>query len=448
MNEPTGGGEATGRPTHRFLPGRRLVWYAVASLPLCLTEGGLLAAALFDLLLLLIAGVEARILAGSSLGVLRVVDPRLSLDADNRIALRLHNASPRWLRVTVRDDFPPGFAASPDEAMAELPPYARRTLHYSLSAPGRGRFSFANIHLRLESRAGLGAVIRTVPAAAEVRVYPALRATRRYDLAARLNSLYSVGLRSVRRAGSGGEFEQLREYVPGDPYRDLDWKSCARRHRPITRLYEQEQSQTVLLALDAGRMMAIRLGRITKLDHAINAALLLAYVALRKGDKVGLVVFADSIRTFVPPGRGRGQYRRILESLFAVQAEVTYVDFRRFTEFLQARVPRRSLLMMFSDLLDESQAMPLAQNAAILRRRHLPVCVTMDDPDTRRLAGAPADNPRQVFERAAACDVLIERETVKAHLLKSGVGLVEAPAPEIAAASVNRYLEIKARRAL
>lgn len=267
-------------------------------------------------------------------------------------------------------------------------------------------------------------------------------------MAARLGDLRSVGFRNVRRVGGGGEFDQLREYVRGDPYRDLDWKSTAKRLRPVTRVYQQERSQQVLIAIDAGRMMATRLGDISKLDHAINAALLLAYVALRQGDRVGLVVFADVVKSFVPPKRGPAQYRRILEALYQVEAEVAYVDFRRLVEFVQIRVPRRALLVMFSDLLDETHARPLVEHAALLRRKHLPVCVTMHDPVAEEIADRPAHRPDEVFRRAAAADVIAEREALKAHLQKSAVGLVEAPPGELAVETVNRYLEIKARHRL
>jgi uncharacterized protein (DUF58 family) len=260
--------------------------------------------------------------------------------------------------------------------------------------------------------------------------------------------LHSVGVRTVRRGGGGGEFEQLREYVSGDSLREIDWKATAKRNRPVTRVHGQEQSQTVLIALDAGRMMATKLDELAKLDHAIHAALLLAYVALRSGDKVGVVVFADDVLTFVPPNRGRNQYRRILEALATVEASPSYVDFRRLSAFVRARVPRRALLVVFSDLLDDSQALPLAEQAAALRAKHLPLCVTMNDPVADALAFAPATTAQDVYRRAAAAALLEDRDAIRVHLRKSGVGLVEAPAAELAVATVNRYLDIKSRHAL
>ena len=191
----------------------------------------------------------------------------------------------------------------------------------------------------------------------------------------------------MRRPGGGGEFEQLREYVAGDSYRDLDWKATAKRRRPVTRMLDQEQSQTVIVALDAGRMMATELDALPKLDHAIHAALLLTLrrAAQRRQGRPGRVRARRARLRAAAPRRTRstGASSR---SLTGVESSSTYVDFRRLAEFVRVRLPRRALLVMFSDLLDESQAMPLADSAPLLRQRHLPLCVSMNDPVAEGLA--------------------------------------------------------------
>jgi uncharacterized protein (DUF58 family) len=240
----------------------------------------------------------------------------------------------------------------------------------------------------------------------------------------------------------------LREYVPGDSFRELDWKASAKRLRPITRVHGAEHSHTVILALDAGRSMSTRAGELTKLDHAIHAALLLTWAALRAGDRVGVIVFADEVLAFVPPARGRAQYVRVLDSLFAVQARPSYVDFRLLAELLRARVPKRALLVLFSDLLDEAQAQPLLAAAPRLRGKHVPLCVTMTDEVAVALADASPKALHGVHERAAAADLLAERDALKLQLTRSGVGIVEAPAAQLAVATVNRYLDIKQRHVL
>jgi uncharacterized protein (DUF58 family) len=210
-------------------------------------------------------------------------------------------------------------------------------------------------------------------------------------------------------------------------------------------VHQRERSQQVLLCVDAGRMVATRLGSITKLDHAINAALLTAFVALRQGDRVGLVVFADEVRAFVPPRAGGAQYRRLLDALATVEPELTFVDFRRLTDFVRSRVPRRSLVLLFSDLLDEAHAAPLATCAPILAERHLPVCCTLSDDVVRALSESTPGTAADVHQRAAAADLLEEQQAIRAKLSRGGVQLVEASAGELAVATVNRYLELKRR---
>ncbi len=435
--------------TARIIPGRLLPLLCALCLPLfALGSLGRLVCFLLLVGLLVLAWLEALGLRRAAIIAGRDVPPRLLLGEENRIVVELRNDSGHALRGTLRDGVPPGFSATPKELGFVLPARGRTSLVYVLRAPRRGLYELGDVHLRLEGRWGLGAALVTLPARAQVRVYPSLHGLRRYELAARLGTLHSVGVRTARRVGTGGEIEALREYVPGDGFRELDWKASAKRLRPITRVRGQEQSQTVVLALDAGRIMGTRLGELTKLDHAIHAALLVTWVALRAGDKVGLLVFAERVHTFVPPGRGQAQYRRVLDALFALEASPTYVDFRLLTEALRARVPKRSLLLLFSDLLDESQALPLAAEAKHLGGKHLPVCVTMNDPATDGLARMQVKNASDVYVRAAATDILADRATVKAHLQRAGVGLVEATAGELAIATVNRYLEIRARHAL
>lgn len=434
-----------------FAVGKRLAWAAAFALPIAWLahhRGGVWAALLFDVLLLLGAFVESRWLARRIPSVTRRTPGRLVVGMESPIHIDIHNTSSRSVRVALRDPVPRAFAPSPDQHELVVPAFARRTVSYTAKPARRGAFQFGDIYVRLEGTLGLGARVAVIPAAGDARVYPNVVGPRRYELAARLGDLKSMGYRNIRRIGGGGEFEQLREYVEGDAYRDFDWKSTAKRQRPITRVYQQERSQIVLLAIDAGRMMGTRLSGLTKLDHAINAALLLAYVALRQGDRVGLVVFADSVQHFVAPGRGPGQYRRLLEALYRAESQPTFVDFRRLVEFLRVRVPRRSLLVLFSDLLDETQAQPLAENASLLHRKHLPVCVTMNDPVAERMAQAKVADDRGFYTRVAAIDVLRDRESVKATLGSRGVAVVEAPANELAVATVNRYLEIKSRQSL
>jgi len=433
----------------RFTPGRRLPWALFALLPLCLLgASGVLLVVFGNVIFLLAAFAESRWLRLRAPELRRNMPERFALGAPNRVSVHVASHSTAAVRGELRDDAPAEFKVDAEQLHFSLPPQAQLELSYHAEVQRRGQYTFGDLHLRLDGVLGFGAVILSQPAAASVRVYPNLRGPRRYELALRRGALHSVGVRLARRSGGGGEFEQLREYVAGDALRDLDWKAAAKRLRPITRVHGQEHSQSVLIALDAGRLMATPLAGLSKLDHAIHAALLLAWVAQRVGDRVGLLVFAQDVLRFVPAGRGHTQYLRILDALYAVEASDAYVDFRAFAEFVRARVSRRSLLLLFSDLLDESQALPLAAELPKLRKKHLPLCVTLSDPVTEELAQARAHDVEGVYLRAAAADLMAERALVKAQLTRAGVAVLEASAAELAVATVNRYLEIKRQRTL
>jgi uncharacterized protein (DUF58 family) len=433
----------------RITAGRRLAWALAVFVPLfALGSPGVLCGVLGDMAVLALALFEASRLRRRLPTLARDMPQRFALGASNRVQISVHNSSSLPLLGELSDDTPEGFEVEHERLPFRIPPGAEAVVEYHARVERRGQYAFGALHVRLDGPLGLGSLVGMQPAAAEVRVYPNPRGPRRYELAVRRGALHSVGVRSTRRASGAGEFEQLREYVPGDDLRDLDWKAMAKRLRPITRVHGQEQSQSVILALDAGRLMAASLDALSKLDHAIHAALLVAWVALRSGDRVGLLLFAQEVFAFLPPARGRAQYLRILERLYSVEASDSYVDFREFARFVRARVPRRSLLLLFSDLLDESQALPLAAELPKLRKKHLPLCITISDPLAAQLAVGPAATTEQVYLRAAAADLLAERSLVKAQLTRAGVAVLEASAADLAVATMNRYLEIKRQRSL
>jgi uncharacterized protein (DUF58 family) len=380
--------------------------------------------------------------------VLRQHDTKLSLGADNPIHLSVRNRSHRPALFWLRDEPPDTFKIDTRILSGAVP--ARRTWQgtYWVRPLRRGDYQFGDLNLRW--RGPLGLIVRQarLEASGPVKVYPNLLDVRRYDLLLRRNRLQELGLRHTRMFGEGTEFERLREYLPDDEFRRIDWKATARRHRPITIEYQTERSQNIVAVLDIGRMMQSPVAQIAKLDYVINAALFLAYVATGKGDKVGLMTFADQVTKFITPRQGRGQFYRMLELLYAVEAQPIEPNYRRALSYLALKQRKRALVIIFTDLSGGMSMQSLVGHVSVLARRSLPLVVTISDPDIHAAAQQQPHHSLAVYQRAAAAQLLDERQVALDNLRRQGVLTLDVPANQLSMAVINRYLELKGRMLL
>jgi len=375
-------------------------------------------------------------------------DERLSLAAQNRIDIDVHlRRGPRPVRVWLRDEPPPSFGLADNERILSgiVTPGATATFAYHLRPPRRGDYAFGDLHLRWQSPLGLLRRQARIPAGEPVKVYPNLVDVRKYDLLLHKNRLWELGLRSARIFGSGTEFERLRDYLPDDEYRRINWKATARRGKPISVEYETERSQNIIALLDIGRMMRSPVGDVAKLDYAINAVLLLGYVAAQKGDKVGVMTFADQVEGWLAPRGGKGQFHRMLEVLYAVDSQAVEPNYNTAFGYFAARQNKRSLVLVFTDLTGSVSTDALLAQMARLRQRHLAVLVTLRDPTVQRLAHQGIHDSASLYQRTVAERLLDERRLVLDRLQRRGVHTLDVAADELSVAVINRYLELKAK---
>jgi uncharacterized protein (DUF58 family) len=335
-------------------------------------------------------------------------------------------------------------------------PSGVETLTYHVRPPRRGDATFGDLYLRVEGPLGLTRrSFRQRNTAQPVRVYPNLRELRRYDLMVRRGLEAQPVGRPVRVAGASTEFERVREYLPDDEFRRINWKATARRGQPMVNQFEAERSQNLVVLLDAGRAMAALAERgsdeedadsgLTKLDYALNASLLLAYVASLRGDRVALLAYADDVRAFVPPQRGRRALLATVQTLYNLRAEPVEPDHGRAFEFLGQRNLRRSLVVLFTDLADRESSANLAAHVMRAARQHLVICVTLGDPNVRRPARQrPADGP-SLYQKMVAQQLLDDRAAVLAQLASHGVLTVDTDADKLHPKLIGTYLEVKER---
>jgi uncharacterized protein (DUF58 family) len=457
------------------MPTRRLYLLLVLA-ALLGAFGGLLAAVavLWVLLALVAAVVDFRLASdGARLRIARVLPTdKLSLGAWNPVCIELLNPTTREQRLEVRDVPPVQFELDPSVPLfrVSLAPAARDSVSYRVRPRERGDARFGDLHVRVDGPLGLvRRTWRLRDTAQPVRIYPGLRDLRRYDLLVRRGLDLQAGAQRVRRPGASTEFERVRDYVPDDEFRRINWKATARRGQPMVNQFEAERSQNLVVLLDAGRSMAALadsprpLGEasikgvtaslsesdaapgLTKLDYALNSALVLAYVATIRGDRVALLAYADDVRTFVPPQRGRGALLSTVQALYALRAEPVEPDHARAFEFLAQRNLRRSLVVLFTDLADRESSATVAAHVTQAARHHLVVCVTLGDPNIRRPARQRPSDAAGLYEKMVAQQLLDDRAGVIASLAAHGVLTVDADADTLSPRLIETYLELKQR---
>ena len=363
---------------------------------------------------------------------------------------RVRSASRLPMRVSVHDRLPAAVEKSVSTSKASsLPP--RGELRFPLELVGRDRGVHRLGPVALQVVGPLGMVQRILHRELEdtLTVAPSLAGVRGYRLLALQHRLQDAGVRTIRRRGEGTTFANLREYAVGDDPRHVDWKATARRRKLITREYTIEQGQTVIIAIDAGRMMTQLSDGLPRFEYALSSALILADVAVHSGDRVGLILFDDEVRAFVPPVRGAAALHLIREALIPTRARLVEPDYAAAFRTLGARHRRRSLIVTFTDVIDPRASSALIAHTVRSVARHLPVLVALRN-DELLAAATPSgrDTSETLYEAAAAEELVAAREAALHRMRQAGVSVVDVSPRRMSAAVVNRYLEIKARAVL
>ena len=375
----------------------------------------------------------------------------LSVGQPNPVWLEFERAfGKRPIEVLVRCDLPTTMAAPDLPLRVTLAGASQVRGRFHVVPTRRGAHRLGPIHLRSPSFLGLWTRQVAVDCHIDVRVYPNLGPIRSYELLAREHR-QSALVRASRLKGGETEFSRLRDYARGDDYRSIDWKATARRGVLTAREYQLESDQNLMLLIDSGRLMTAEIGGITQFDHALGAALMLSYVATRGGDRVGISCFDSEVQSFVAPVGGPDATSKLVRASFDVQPRLVEPSFGAALRTFDARVKQRCLVVLFTELFDETAVDEIATYLRQIRRKHLPLLVVLENSELLQMAhGAQTNSNLQadLFERAAAAELLGFRNAALETLRKSGALVLECEASQVSTSVVNRYLELKAHRSL
>jgi uncharacterized protein (DUF58 family) len=401
----------------------------------------------YDIALIALAIVDARRShLPNGVRITREFGGRFAVGAETNVSINVQNGQPHAISLVIKDEYPPQMKLSGlRQAHIRVDGRTAAALIYGLTPPKRGRFEFGQIAVRFLSRLNLVWCEARVGGATAVKVYPNMRRAREAELKALGARSLVASHRKTSWRGEGREFESLRDYVRGDELRHISWSATARRGKLTTRQYQIERDQTILIAIDGGRLMTARIEQETKLDSAVHAALALMSAAARAGDNAGLLVFGRKIKSCLPPGRGHEHMDAALEALYSVEPEMIEPSYSRAFEFIAANSKRRSLVILLTDLVDEEGSKELLTSLRLLRPRHLPLVVTIADRDLKAVVSNVPVNVRDLFTQSVAEEIMYLREAAL-RLVESQGGLaLDVTAAALAPAILEKYLQVKER---
>jgi uncharacterized protein (DUF58 family) len=375
----------------------------------------------------------------------RQTPERLSNGDENEIRILVESRLRVDVKLQIIDEAPAQFQARDLKFMANLVAGEKKEIIYSLRPTKRGEYEFGNINAFLRSILGLVSRRVILEAHKSVPVYPSFIQMRKYELLAISNRLVETGLKRIRRIGHNLEFEQIKKYVPGDDVRTINWKATARKADLMVNNYQDERSQQVYSLIDKGRVMQMPFQGMTLLDYAINAALAISNIAIKKSDRAGIITFQDKIGVMLPASRLNKQIASILDLLYNQKTAYRESDFSVVYSIVRRRITQRSLLFIFTNfetLYSLERQLPFIKS---LSSQHLVVVVFFENTEMKSLIEQDAQSIEGIYYKSIAEKFSIDKKMIVRELQKNGIQALLTPPEKLTINTINKYLELKAR---
>ncbi len=433
-----------------MIPSRRLVMLAaLLTVPLLLSSVNRTIAdigLLLNVVLAAVAMLDLLISPGpEGVELRRVISEVLSVAASNPATMQVRNRSSFPLALTIHDDAGPYCVVGGLPQTLRLGAGEESEVHYTVTPSRRGASEMPEVHLRFPTRLGLWTRQQVRPLKTPLRIYPDVRAVYRYELLARRNRLGEMGVRIMRMPGQGREFERLREYRHGDEIRRVDWKATSRHRQLISREFNVERNQSLVIMVDCGRFMRNEAGGVSFLDLALNSAIMLSHIALGQGDNVSMLAFSEKIERYVRPVRGKPGIQQILRSAYDLQASTAVSDYSLAFEYLTRVQRKRALVVLITFVTDELQLRVIGESLRLRSLPYLPLCVLLQDSGLRLMADEIPESDLGAYRTAAAAEILSGQAREAALLRESGVLLIDTPPELLTERLINGYLGAKSR---
>ncbi len=375
----------------------------------------------------------------------RILPDRLSNGDENPIRITFVNRYPLAVTLGVIDEIPFQFQKRDFHFDVKLAPKERREIEYFLRPTERGEYLFGKLNVYAQTILKLTSRRYVFAENKEVATYPSFIQLRKYDMMAFSHNLSEFGLKRIRRIGHTMEFEQIKEYVQGDDVRTINWKATSKRNALMVNQYQDEKSQCVFQVIDTGRSMQMPFGGLSLLDYSVNSALALSNIVLKKNDKAGMFTFSRKVENYVPADRRSVQMEKLMGALYRIHTDFKESDYSRLFVEVKQSIKQRSLLMLYTNFetMDSlRRQLPYLKNIA---KYHLLIVIFFDNSELNELIERPAKDVREVFDKVVAEKFAFEKRVIVNELKKHGIQSILTQPENLTLASINKYLELKAR---
>ena len=382
------------------------------------------------------------------LEVSRKVNNRLNLGDDNPIILTITNKGNQPINFSMIEGYPVEMQDRSTVYSGVLSVDASREFSYNFTPKRRGKYEFGDVFIIIRSMFFLASRRIDLKLNETVHVYPSVLQMKKYELLVFQQQKTSSGIKKIRRLGNNSEFEQIKNYVQGDEIKSINWKATSRRNELMVNQYQEEKSQSVYCIIDKSRNMQMDFDGLSMLDYSINSTLVFSNIALKKGDKAGLITYSDKMGTLLPAERSGSQMRRIQEALYNQRTQYKESSYDLLYQSVRRTVKSRSLLILFTNFETEfsmRRAIPILRK---LNQKHVLVVVFFQNGELQELAYTPAKTIQEVYQSSVAERMISVKSRIAQELNKNGIQTVLTLPEELSVNAINKYLELKAKGAV
>ncbi len=374
----------------------------------------------------------------------RKLSSRWSNGDENQVQINLKNKYAFKLHLEIIEELPVQFQKRDFYHALTLDPHSTDSYTYSIRPVNRGLYTFGSLNIFASSSWGFVRRRYRFDYQQQVKVYPSFKQMKQYDFLSLNSRRNQSGSKKIRRLGHTMEFEQIKEYVPGDDIRTLNWKATAKRAELMVNQYQDQRSQSLYSVIDRSRVMKMPFQQLSLLDYSINSSLAFSNIALQRKDKVGLLSFSNSIDNIVKANSNITHLGRIQEALYNVSTNYTEAEFGTLYGYIKRKITQRSFIMLYTNFEHKDALFRQLPYLKGIARSHFLVVVMFENIKLTELAKVPADTTPEIFRQTIAQELVYEKQWMKLELIRNGIHCILTAPENLTVNVINKYLELKA----